>query len=115
MITPDKIYPTFVGYRTVRMPNHPLAPSSGTLGLHRVVLYDAIGPGDHNCHWCRRTVAWKRLSYAEPHPFDGVLVVDHLDGDPSNNVASNLVPSCQGCNALRGRWPARLTAKGSAA
>jgi hypothetical protein len=29
------------------------------------------------------------------------LVTDHLDGDGWNNVPSNLVPSCIGCNVAR--------------
>jgi hypothetical protein len=32
----------------------------------------------------------------------GDLIADHLDGDPHNNVLSNLVPSCHPCNVRRG-------------
>jgi len=64
---------------------------------HRDVLYRAIGPGQHPCHWCGRLVDW-----AKPYPAnsDG-LTVDHLDFDPANNELANLAPSCGSCNVKR--------------
>lgn len=50
--------------------------------------------GIHPCHWCRRPVAWDE---AHPQSMDA-LVADHLDGDKTNNVPENLVPSCGMCN-----------------
>lgn len=64
---------------------------------HRVVLYDAIGPGWHDCHHCGTAVSWDRTF---PRHLDA-LVVDHLDDDKANNELSNLVPSCQPCNTKR--------------
>lgn len=89
------------GYRTVSRAGHPL-----TIGLkypvvqlHRMILYDAIGPGPHSCHWCNSMVEWRPGGRCGP----GVLVVDHIDFNPRNNSIENLVPSCAKCNATRGR------------
>lgn len=92
------------GYWNVKRPGHPLAVDRGWVREHRVVLYDAIGPGEHDCHWCGTTVAWERTY---PEHRDG-LVVDHIDEDPSNNDPANLVPSCSSCNIQRSsRWVKR--------
>ena len=86
------------GYKSVSRPDHPLATKTGHVYLHRVLMYDAIGPGEHPCWACGRLVSWD-LSY----PGDELaLVVDHVDRDPSNNDVTNLRPSCQRCN-MRGR------------
>lgn len=78
-------------------PTHPLAVGVGVVGEHRAVLYSLIGPGVHPCHWCKKSVVWgKRCA-------GGTLMVDHLDGNQKNNDPSNLVPSCHGCNVMRGR------------
>jgi hypothetical protein len=59
-----------------------------------MVLYDAIGPGPHACHWrCGRTdLDWGGIRGTH---------VDHVNGDPSDNQRENLVPSCQSCNKSR--------------
>lgn len=79
---------------TSRKAPHPLA--GNRVLQHRVRLFDAIGPGPHPCHWCRRVVSWD-IKY----PLPGALVVDHHDCDKSNNAVSNLLVSCQPCNAAR--------------
>lgn len=69
-------------------------------GEHRVVLYDAIGSWPHPCHWCGQLLDW--LAVGLP-----LLVVDHLNGQKSDNRRENLVPSCHKCNLMRGafmRW-----------
>lgn len=89
------------GYVRLTLPNHPLAVRSYVYE-HRAVLYDAIGPGEHPCHWCQRLVSWQRGRMGS-----GVLVPDHLDGDKANNNRANLVPACHDCNVRRGafmRW-----------
>lgn len=92
------------GYWHIKRPEHPLAHSSGWLREHRAVLFDAIGPGEHPCHWCHTTVSWDK-SY--PRSMVG-LVVDHVDENPGNNDPSNLVPSCAPCNLARSsRWKKR--------
>lgn len=89
-------------YKQIQIPEHPLAKSNGMVSLHRAVLFAKIGPGSpHSCHWCGKNVYWIKADVG----FDGssYLVVDHLDGDKTNNQPGNLVPSCNGCNSLRQR------------
>lgn len=66
------------------------------------MLFDTIGPGSHPCHWCERLVTW-RARRGDSEVDD--LVVDHLDGNRSNNEPSNLVPACQPCNFASGYNP----------
>lgn len=75
------------------IPGHPLAHADGRVRIHRAVLYDAIGPGAHPCHWCGDLLTWKEN-----------LVVDHIDADTWNNDPSNLVPSCSSCNSRRATY-----------
>jgi hypothetical protein len=77
--------------------DHPLADNKGRCLEHRLVLYQKIGPGWHRCAWCGRKVSWSRRW---PYSSDA-LVVDHLDGQRSNNVSENLVASCGSCNSKR--------------
>ena len=65
--------------------------------LHRLVLYNKIGPGPHPCHWCHKPVNW----LPGKSTGSGALVADHLDQNKTNNAPDNLVPSCHGCNAYR--------------
>lgn len=85
-------------YQGMSAPNHPLATKSGHVGRHRAVLYDSIGPGPHECHWCGKEINWAVGVRGGP---SSALVVDHLDNNPANNALSNLVPSCQACNKRR--------------
>lgn len=82
-------------YRKIVQPDHPLAQADGKVYVHRAVLYDKIGTGEHPCHWCKTLVAWLR---------DGALLIpDHVDGNTWNNDPDNLVPSCYSCNITRGK------------
>lgn len=83
------------GYRVIKAPGHPRATAQGKALEHRVVLYDAIGPGPHPCHWCGVTLPW---AGGASHGIN----VDHLDDDRLNNARENLVPSCLDCNTKRG-------------
>lgn len=74
---------------------HPICNSRGMTSVHRLVLFNAIGPGAHPCHWCGIEVEWRRGNYL------GSLVVDHLDENRLNNRLENLVPSCTNCNSSR--------------
>jgi hypothetical protein len=80
------------GYRVVSAQDHPVAHSNGYAFEHRVVLYDAIGPGSHPCHWCSAVVTWGQD-----------LQADHVDHNTVHNTIDNLVPSCAGCNVRRNR------------
>ena len=84
------------GYLVVRGYGHPLAVGQDKLLAHRGVLFDAIGPGPHPCHWCNRVLPWRAHSAAD------CINVDHLDFDRLNNSRENLVPSCLDCNTKRG-------------
>lgn len=86
-------------YRQRKYPGHPLAHSDERAYVHRVVLYDAIGPGSHPCHWCGKFVRWERSARKDA----GALVVDHLDHNRHNNAVGNLVPACNTCNVKRTR------------
>ena len=91
-------FPSDLGYLRVTRPDHPLASKRGVVYVHRMVLYDKIGPGTHPCHWCGKPVTWRPgVRYGD------ALVADHLDFDPSNNDPANLVPSCHLCNCVRHR------------
>lgn len=90
-----------MGYQIIKRVGHPVARDRGWAYEHRVVLFDAIGPGWHPCHHCGMQVSWE-LTYPES---PDALVVDHLDEDRANNELSNLVPSCAPCNIGRSnRW-----------
>jgi hypothetical protein len=83
------------GYVRHPDPTHPVASGNGHLYEHRMVCYDATGPGSHPCHWCGRTVTWGAKGAEK-------LVVDHLDNNKLNNSTDNLKPACNRCNARRG-------------
>jgi hypothetical protein len=83
-------------YRTIGAKGHPMAMANGRAYEHRVVLYDAIGPGPHACHWCSAEVDW--LTKGDP----ANLLPDHVNGDGADNRIANLVPSCMTCNTARG-------------
>lgn len=83
-------------YRVVAAKGHPLAMANGRAYEHRVVLYDKIGPGPHECHWCGARVEW----VGKCEPFE--LQPDHLNNDGGDNRPENLVPCCRACNTTRG-------------
>ena len=92
-------YVTSHGYVVLSGFKHPIAHRSRGEHYrcyeHRRVLYDAIGPGTHRCHWCIQVISWSAKGKRR-------LVVDHLDNDKQNNSLSNLVPACHRCNSSRG-------------
>lgn len=97
-------------YRRVRArAGHPLADRYGRAYDHRLVLFDAIGPGEHACHYCGTEVRWDR-----PKAAPDALTVDHLNDIGDDNRPENLVPSCGPCNSAKGsaRRHAALVAAG---
>lgn len=89
---------TTAGYVKTYDRDHPIAPPDGVIKVHRKVLYNAIGPGEHPCFWCGIAVSW---DISSPKP--GALEVDHLNGVKHDNRRENLVPSCKRCNIRRAR------------
>ena len=85
------------GYVMLTGSTHPLS-RRGSVLEHRKVLYDAIGPGPHECHWnslsgCGKTqLVWSMVDRVNG------LHVDHLNNIQDDNRPENLVPSCLGCN-----------------
>jgi hypothetical protein len=77
-----------LGY-VVLKENHPLKGSNGYVYEHRKVMYDAVGPGEHNCHWCGALLKWDDI------------IIDHLNGDKGDNRLDNLRISCYPCKAER--------------
>jgi hypothetical protein len=73
------------GYVREKRPDHPLA-QAGWVRLHRAVLYDALGPGEHPCWRCGTPVAW-----------GAGLEPDHIDRDRLDNQLANLRPACRAC------------------
>jgi len=86
-------------YKYKAIPGHPLAGKHNWVFIHRAVLYEKIGPGEHRCVWCGVAINWR--TGGGRGAFKGDLVVDHLDRDIHNNSPENLVPSCGPCNSLR--------------
>lgn len=78
------------GYVTLLEAKHPMSGSNGVVYEHRMVLYDAKGPGPHLCHWCGQLLGWKEI------------VVDHLNENKQDNRLENLVVACSPCNRARG-------------
>lgn len=84
------------GYWQIKLPEHPVSGARGLAFVHRVTLYDKIGPGTHKCYYCPVEVTW----FVD-------LECDHLDHNKDNNDPDNLVACCRICN--RARWNRRKT------
>jgi len=77
-------------YKLITKPQHPLAMKNGRVYVHRMVLYDEVEGSRLPCFWCGAPLEWKVN-----------LHVDHRNHDRHNNSPTNLVPSCNSCNAGR--------------
>jgi hypothetical protein len=92
-------------YKTVYDPKHPLAGKWGQVYVHRRVLYDAIGPGYHPCHWCSTPVRFAAKGTSD------ALIPDHLNNVGDDNRIENLAPSCVRCNTARAAYLKRQALK----
>lgn len=90
-------------YLSMAAHGHPLANTIGNVSVHRLVLWQKVGPSSRPCHWCGTEVHWFTTVGAEK------MCADHVDDDRRNNSPNNLVPACNGCNTGRGRRPDYLT------
>lgn len=79
-------------YRIIRDPSHPLSDRRGRVYEHRAVLFNIVEGRRVPCFWCGKPLEWLTN-----------LFVDHLNHDRHDNRSTNLVPSCNGCNAGRTR------------
>lgn len=86
--------------RGVYAPAHPLAPKGGYIPNARVVLYEKIGPGPHECHWCQEPIRWTVGLSGNSR---GTITADHLNSDPLDDRPENLVAACGPCNGQRAR------------
>lgn len=91
------------GYPFTEIASHPLIDLLGIrpmdtglarLPIHRLVLFDAIGAGPHECFWCGHVVHWGAAGC-------DALIVDHVNWKRTDSRPSNLVPSCTRCNVTR--------------
>lgn len=82
-------------YRNTLLPEgHPLTAGKGRMvSVHKLVLWNKIGPGEHPCHYCSTPVSWDAPRYSPER-----LETEHLDRDRFNNEPENLVPCCHRCN-----------------
>lgn len=84
-------------YKYIYKHGHFLAGKDGRVGEHRFNLFEKIGPGTHQCYWCKTKVTWIKHQRTSK----GSLVVDHLDNNKQNNNFKNIVPACHSCNVWR--------------
>ena len=90
--------PDASGYVKVKAPDHPIATKNGWLSLHRAIMYDHMGEGQHKCHWCGAVIVWVNRDPAKQFQ---LIQVDHLNSIASDNRLINLVLSCKRCNTGR--------------
>lgn len=74
---------------------HPIATDRGLILKHRFALYEKIGPGPVNCHFCGDTIIWGTTKANDE------IRVHCLDGDKTNIDPANLVPICICCLRIK--------------
>jgi hypothetical protein len=85
-------------YETTVLPDTCLlGPKGLSVPVNRLLLFQRIGPGPHECHWCRTHIEWRHGARNAPN----TIVSDHVDGNKRNNAPDNIVPSCCKCNLWR--------------
>lgn len=88
-------------YLLKRAVGHPLASINQLVSVHRAILYEKLGPGEHPCFHCGKTLRWYRGF--DNQKKDDALHVDHLNHQTHDNCRENLVPCCRNCNQKRSR------------
>lgn len=73
--------------------------SGKTINVHVLVASAFLGlhSGQHRCYWCGRTVTWPLFSKRVPWS----MTIDHWNHNIIDNKSTNLLPSCNPCNAHR--------------
>lgn len=87
------------GYVIIPAKGHPMALGESHAYEHRVVFFDARGPGPHACHVCG-----EEGMLADQH-------VDHLNEVRNDNRIENLNAACPGCNPWRDKDRDAMAAK----
>ena len=77
------------GYIVLNGAGHPMSNQSGAVRRARMVLFDSIGFGPHQCHWCHELFAWTDIQS------------DHINWERTDDRPENLRPSCGACNRHR--------------
>ncbi len=102
-------------YKRKRNPSHPLAVAGGCVYVHRQTLWDHLYPHHPNpyetydhCNWCGWPQYWRIVQSFQGQSSMTSINVDHIDGDPTNNTITNLVPSCSWCNTNRTKLQQQL-------
>jgi hypothetical protein len=102
-------------YKRKRNPSHPLAVTGGCVYVHRQTLWDYLHPHHPDpyetydrCYWCNWPQYWRTIQTTHGQSSMTSINVDHVDGDPTNNSITNLVPSCFWCNTNRTKLKQQL-------
>ena len=72
---------------------------SGLIDVRSTLKKHLIQRRGHECEGCQNTI-WKTSLFNDSEVFPIPLELDHIDGDASNNIPSNLRLLCPTCHSL---------------